>query len=119
MAMAVFAVVLGGTAQALISYYASMEMQEQRVEATEHCRAVLAEMRALRDANPEDFPAAVVETFPDGGRVDWAADLANERVTVAYTDSDANPLEVVVTSMWNDLQGRPVQVRVATALTNE
>ena len=52
MAVAIFAVAVGVAAQGLISFYASMDVQNQRVMAANQCRALLSDMRNIRDANP-------------------------------------------------------------------
>ena len=118
-AVAILLMVLGATAQSLISYYVALDLQNQRVVAIRHCTGVLSSIRAFRDANTGPFPDAITEQWPDGTEVAGVAALHQEAVTVAYTDSNANPLEVVVTSAWLDLRGRPVSASISTRLTNQ
>jgi prepilin-type N-terminal cleavage/methylation domain-containing protein len=119
LAVAVFAVVLGATAQVLVSHYATLDLQQQRSTAVQLCRGVLSDMRAARDANPDDFPGAITEMWPNDVQVDGTGLLRNEQVTVNYADSTANPLNVRVTVSWSDLRGRPVRSSLATMLTDQ
>jgi len=117
--MALFAVVLGATAQTLISYHASIEMQNMRAAAAQNARGVLAEMRAVRDDITQPFPGAILQQWPDGQVVEGAGTLPGEQVIVSYADIAANPLEITVLSAFTDMNGRPVRVQVGTALTGE
>ncbi|MBN2310854.1 MAG: type II secretion system protein [Candidatus Hydrogenedentes bacterium] len=117
-AVAVFIVILAATAQALVSYYVTMDIQNQRVAAVRNCTGVISAMRSVRDANPGDFPDAIVDQWPDGAVVSGAGSLPQEQITVHYTDSTANPLEVTVTSQWADLRGRSLTTSVSSLLTD-
>jgi len=116
-AMAVFAILMAGTAQALISFYAAMHLQEQRHAAAEAAQSVLSDMRVVRDANPGNFPAAIVAQWPDGEDVTPVASLPGETITVDYADTTNNPLTISVRVQWNDLRGRVVSESVSTMLT--
>lgn len=117
-AMAVFSIVLGATAQSLVSYYVALDVQNQRHTAIRNCTTVLSAMRDFRDANQENFPDALVTQWPDGQVINGAGSLPGETITVDYTDPGANPLEVTVRSQWNDLRGRPIAVSVTSMLSN-
>ncbi|MCL4692391.1 MAG: type II secretion system GspH family protein [Candidatus Hydrogenedentes bacterium] len=117
-AMAVFTVVLGATAQALISYYVALDTQNQRHTAVRNCTGIVSNMRDVRDANPENFPDAVVALWPDGAEVPNAGSLPQEIITVDYVNPASNPLEITIRSQWVDLRGRPVSLDVSTLLTD-
>ncbi|MFO7976503.1 MAG: type II secretion system protein [Candidatus Hydrogenedentota bacterium] len=116
--IALFLIILGVVAQGLISYYVVMDAQHQRTAAAQILRGVLADMRVVRDANPDAFPGAVCEAYPDGSNVTGPGLLPNEAIVVTYADDSANPLEVTLTLNWTDLRGRPVQETMATLLTD-
>ena len=117
-AVAVFMIVLGATAQALVSYYVTLDVQNQRFVASRNCTAVLSAMRNTRDANPDNFPGAVTAAWPDGAEVPALASLPREQITVTYTNPSANPLDVLVRSTWVDLRGRTLTMSVSTILTD-
>lgn len=117
-AMAVFTVVLGATAQALISYYVALDVQNQRHTAIRNCTGIISNMRDVRDANPESFPDAIVAIWPDGGQVANAGSLPQEVITVDYVNPAANPLEITVRSNWVDLRGHPISLSVSSLLTD-
>ena len=117
-AMAIFTVVLGATAQALVSYYVALDTQNQRHTAVRNCTGIVSNMRDVRDANPDGFPGAVVALWPDGSEVEGAGSLPQESITVDYVNPNANPLEITIRSQWVDLRGRPVTLNVSTMLTD-
>jgi len=119
LAMAVFAVVLGATAQTLISYHANIQMQNMRAAAAQNARSVLAQMRAVRDDPMQPFPAAILERWPDGQAIGGEGTLPGEEIIVSYEDVAANPLEITVVSVFQDMSGRPVRVQLGTALTGQ
>ncbi|HRI87864.1 MAG TPA: type II secretion system protein [Candidatus Hydrogenedentes bacterium] len=118
-AMAMFTVVLGATAQSLISYYAALDLQNQRHTALRNCTAVISQMREVRDTSTDDFPDAILDEWPNAGVVAGVGALPQEQVTVTYADPNANPLRVTVQSSWVDLRGRPVAIQVSTMLTSQ
>ena len=118
LAVAIFVMVLGATAQSLISYYVALDIQDQRVAATRHCVGVLNTIRDFRDGTTDTFPAAITDQWPDGSEVSGVASLPMEFVVVTYTNATSNPLEVIVISSWQDLRGRQVTTQVSTVLTN-
>jgi len=117
-ALALFAIIMGSAAQTLVTYYASLDLQNQRNVAAQHCRAVLSDMRALRDAGTGDFPDVIVEQWPNGSEVVGLGTMLNEVVTVTYEDDTADPLVVTVQSSWLDMRGRSFSMQVSTVLTN-
>ncbi|MCC6489265.1 MAG: hypothetical protein IT364_17320 [Candidatus Hydrogenedentes bacterium] len=117
-AVALFSVVLGATAQSLISYYVALDTQNQRHTAIRNCTGIVSNMRDVRDANPESFPEALTSVWLDSTEVAGVGTLPQEVITVDYVDPNANPLEVTVTSEWVDLRGRPMTVSVSTLLTD-
>lgn len=119
LSMAIFAVVMSVSAQVLIGFSGSMEMQEQRQEAVQHCRAVLAQIRQDRDTSVLAFPQQITTIWPDGRQVTdpEIVTLDNEVITVDYADDDADPLQVTITASWTDMRGRPAATAVGTLLT--
>lgn len=118
LALSVFTIIMGATAQALISYYVVLDMQNQRTAAAEACRGLLSDMRDLRDANPVSFPDAITTEWPDGQNVVDPGLRAGQTLRVDYTDPVANPLEVQVTARWSDVQGHTITVSISTILTD-
>ncbi len=118
-AMGVFALVMASAAQVLLSFSSSMNIQEQRQQAVQHCRAVLTQMRQDRDTSVLPFPNQIVGTWPNGRQINDPnlVSLSNEIITVTYANAAADPLQVTVTSRWNDMQGRAVSATVSTLLT--
>jgi type II secretory pathway pseudopilin PulG len=119
LAVAIFVMVLGATAQSLISYYVALDIQDQRVVATRHCVGVLNTIRDFRGTTTDPFPAAITDQWVDGSEVPGVASLPQENVIVTYTNPASNPLEVVVVSTWKDLRGRQITAQVSTVLTNQ
>jgi len=117
-AMAVFMVILGATAQSLVSYYVALDTQNQRHTAVRNCAGIISNMRDARDANPDSFPDAIVALWPDGSEVAGAGSLPQEVLTVEYVNPNSNPLEITLRSQWVDLRGRPVVLNVSTILTD-
>ncbi len=119
LAMAIFAVVMSVSAQVLLGFSGAMEIQEQRQEAVQHCRAVLTQIRQDRDTSVLAFPQQITAIWNDGREITdpTIVTLDNEVVTVDYADANADPLQVTVTASWTDMQGRPAATSVSTILT--
>lgn len=119
--MGIFALVISAAAQSLISFSATMQIQDQRNEAIVHCRAILAQIRRDRDNSALPFPQQVLQAWPNGSQSQDPAlvRLTNEVINVAYEDVAADPLQVTVTSAWTDMQGRVVQVSLSSLITGE
>ena len=135
LAVAIFAAVIGVTAQALMSFYVGIDVQEQRMEAINTCRSVMDGLREKRyefkESFPEDF-LAWVEESNDGGWQEYLADnsehveLDEQSIEVACFDQAGNaagagdnPVVVQVTTNWQDRKGRPVSATVFSMLTDE
>ena len=126
LAVAILAVVIGATARTLISFYANLDLQDQRNIAIQHSRAILSDMRSVRDAhpntadNPTDFQTNVLEQFPNETVMTGPLQLTNSEVEITYESAapTANPLTPTVTVRWKDLRGRQVSDSISTALTD-
>lgn len=126
LAMAVFTVVVGIAAQALTTFYVTMDMQRQRVLAVNHCRATVSEMRSLRDANRTldgssgGFQSVIFERFPPAAKTAGPTALRGSEVTVTYENpsANANPLVPTVTIRWLDLRGRTMAFSLSSAITD-
>jgi len=121
MAVAIFLVVLGATAQGLVSYYAIIATQHQRTVAIQDAKGILSQMRQLRDANPDEFPDSILAVFPDGLVIEdqGNANLPQQIIRITYTDITENPLEAMVQCTWRDAGGRTSQVQISTRITDE
>jgi type II secretory pathway pseudopilin PulG len=135
MAVAIFAGVIGVTAQSLISFYVSIDMQEQRMEGVAACRSVMDSLREKRVEFQDDFPVGLltwIETQNAESWEDYLADnseheqLANQTLVVNCYNTDGevagdgdNPIEVHVTTNWLDRKGRSLSATVVSMLTSE
>lgn len=131
-AVALLAVVLGITAQALVSYQVAIDAQHRRNAGAQACASVLGDIRQFRDQNPVDdpdeFPGNLMQRFPqdatfvrNGDAWSLAAGAPPEdepRVQVQYEQPLSNPQSIRVIYIWRDLRGRPLQVEAATLLTD-
>jgi prepilin-type N-terminal cleavage/methylation domain-containing protein len=126
LAVAIFAIAVGAAAQTLISFYVTMDMQNQRVVAVNHCRAVLSNMRNLRDAfpnsatTPNNFQNAVLAAYAPEVETDGPAGLTSGKVVVSYEDANpsTNPLVPTVMVQWHDLRGRTCTVSLSSAISD-
>ncbi len=138
-AVAIFAVVVGITAQSLVSYYMTIDMHEQQIEATQAARAVAATVREKREEFSEDpdWPNDLMAWVQDQEDAGWpghvreAADgeydqLYGHAINVTLTDGDGNnavtgtnPVHVMITSRWTSRAGHEMFVPIATVVTNE
>ena len=125
-AVAIFVVAVGASAQILVSFYATMDMQSQRVVAINHCRSLLSDMRNLRDAfpnsatTPTNFQSAVLAKYPPGAKLEGPARLTRASVTVNYEDANptANPLAPTVVMEWRDMRGHTCTISLSSAITD-
>ena len=136
-ALAIFAVVTAITAQALVTFYVAIDVQEQRTEAIRVCKDVAGAVREQRDQlDPLEWPANLVawvegkndETWPEFRRQndDGNDDLPGQEVTVECTNRDGGDpaagdtvVQVSVYCTWEDRSGRPLEAQVVTYLANE
>lgn len=132
LAVAIFAVAIAMSAQALISFYAALDVQEQRVEAMQAARAVLAEVRQIRgdyQLPDEEYDwAGLLGWFSTQQEAEWAGFVRNQPgmtylpdhaldVVLLNMNGEAaqpgdDPIEVQVRSSWTDLRGRTASVSV-------
>ena len=135
LAVAIFAGVIGVTAQSLMSFYVSIDMQEQRMEGVAACRSVMDSLREKRVQFKNDFPQGLltwIETNNDDSWEDYLADnsehvqLAEQTLEVdCYNEAGDiagdgdNPIVVHVTTNWLDRKGRPLSATVVSMLTSE
>ena len=134
LAVAIFAGVIGVTAQSLASFYVSIDLQEQRMEAALSCRTVIDAIRERRVQYKDDFPGDLLGWIEAGNEADWAEFLANNsehveldeqsiEVACYNTNGDAagvadNPIMVDVTTTWKDRKGRDMSASIMTMLTD-
>ena len=128
LALAIFVVILGATAQVLVSYYVALDAQRQRTANTQNMEAIISSMRQVRDANPDNFPQALYTQWPNGTVIAGSANarVMRESITVNYFDANTNavagattnPLLVVLRSTFIDKRNRPINNVLSTALTN-
>jgi len=125
-AVSIFAVTIAVAAQVLVAFYATMDLQQQRVEAANYCRGVFSQMRTIRDTvpntseQPNRFQDAVFGEFPEGEQDQVPYGLREVMVNLAYesTNGTANPLVPTVTVNWLDMRGRDVSLSLTTAITD-
>jgi len=136
LSVAIFAVVIAMSAQALMGFYASVDMQEQRVEALQAARTVLADIRLKRtdfELPDDQFDweglRAWIQERQEG---EWAAYtrdhdegnlLEGHQISVIVTNMDGeepngndNPLQIRVNTSWLDMRGRRVSATIATVI---
>ena len=130
-AMGIFVVVMGVTAQCLISFYCTMEAQDQRVRAANYVESIFTDMRYLRDCDPNDpesmkppkvgvpkdlnphFRTDLLTRYPNGTTVAGPTTIRGSSRVVAYESTTAEPLKITVTLTYKDIRGRTM----TTAMT--
>lgn len=135
-AVAIFAVVIAVSAQALGSFYATMDMQEDRIEAAQRARSVIS---AIRDKRSQYQLAD--NTFNWAGMMTWMTNqaatgwsdylsdpyegggLTDHAITVTLLNLDGTapalgdtPLELHVTSTWSGHGSREMNMVVSGIL---
>lgn len=134
-AVALLAVILASSAYFLGNAYVAVDLQRQRVEALNACRAVISLVREKREQYASDFPVSFLSWIASQEEAGWTNFLKNQagpsylpnhaiHVTCRDLDGNAaenndNPIRIHVRSEWQDPRGRPMQVEVVTILTNE
>lgn len=135
LAVAIFAGVIGVTAQSLMSLYVSIDMQEQRMEGVAACRSVMDSLREKRVEFKDDFPEGLLTWIESNNSESWEAFLADNSEHVEMADQTLvvdcynedgeeagdgdNPIVVHVTTSWLDRRGRPLSATVVSMLTSE
>ncbi len=136
-ALAIFAIVTAITAQSLVMFYVSVDIQEQRIEAIRVCKDVAGAIREQRESlKVSEWPGnmvAWVEGKNDEGwpeyqryREEGESDLPGQQITVECSNRDGGApaagdavLEVRIYCTWQDRSGRPLEAQVVTYLANE
>jgi Tfp pilus assembly protein FimT len=146
-AVAIFAVVIGSAAQALISFNVALTSQRDRNVAVQQCRAIFARMREMRDNPPLVVPTDPTTQFPNYLFAQWPHGqavapanplLRNEQITATYgwrdltlpgtaaapppydpTLGEGDPVEVTLTYTWTDPMNRPMQFTMTSVLTSD
>jgi len=128
LALAIFVIILGATAQVLVSYYVALDAQRERTANTQNMAALISSMRQVRDQNPDTFPQAIFTQWPDGTVVPGASNsrVMREQITIKYYDvttnapatNATNPLLVVLRSTFLDKRNRRLNNVLTTVLTN-
>jgi len=138
LALSIFAGIVAITAQSLLSFYVTLDIQEQRIEAIHSCRAVMGALREKRgDFKLEDWGydwEGFIDWIEDENDEGWQAyvksgdgyeELNAQQLTVTCFDMDgnaavpgSNPIEVHVTTTWTDRKGRPMKAELVTAVSN-
>lgn len=135
LAVGIFAAVIGVTAQALMSFYMTLDLQEQRIEAINSCRSVLSAIREKRVEMKDNFPDGLVEWVEEQNSGGWSTYSNAEAETGVLNDfvvevsctnlagenPGANdvPIQVLAKATWKDGRGREIEVSVASALSDE
>ena len=135
LAVAIFAGVIAVTAQSLASFYVSVDMQEQRIEAVNTCRSVMEALREKRRQFKTDFPDGLLNWVDERNEASWDTYLADNSIHQELEDQTIqvecyneagdeaslgdNPIVVHVISSWQDRKGRTLTARVVSVLTGE
>jgi hypothetical protein len=79
----------------------------------------MAQIRFDRDSSVLPFPQQILQVWPDEFQTQDPAtvNLTNEVITITYADTAANPLNITVTSTWNNMRGRPMSVSLSSLFT--
>lgn len=135
LAVAILAAVIGVSAQALASFYLSMDMQEQRIEGLQSCRAVMSALRERRESFQEDFPASFITFVNTNNTSGWQdfivksndhEELRGHKIKVTLLDMEgaalaapATTAQVLVRSTWFDRRNRPMSAELITVFNNQ
>ena len=135
LAVAIFAGVIGVTAHSLMSFYVSIDMQEQRMEAVATCRSVMDSLREKRHEFEDTFPEGLIAWVEQNNESHWEAfladnsehvELAEQSIEVTCFDmegnaagGDDNPIQVQVTTEWLDRKGRAMSASIISVLTDQ
>lgn len=136
-AIAIFAVAIAMSAQAMMSFYATTDLQGQRISAMQANQAVIALIRQKR----ADYQEAN-DAFNWGNYITWikaqqtakwtpflktkaaSGILPGHKITVTLLALDGSaavagndPIEVHVRSTWTDLRGRTASAELVAAIS--
>jgi len=136
LAITVFAVAIGFTAQALMTNYVALDLQEQRIDGIQTSRSIMAEIReqrAMHRQGMDNFNTAAYLAWIDQQNTsnwtniaaieDGAQHLPNRNIVVEVFNPDGTPannnsdlMEIHVTTTWTDRMGRPMEARLISIL---
>ncbi|MBX3179017.1 MAG: type II secretion system protein [Candidatus Hydrogenedentes bacterium] len=135
LAVAIFSVVIGATAQSLMSFYVGIDAQEQRIEALSAARGVLDGLREKRYEFRNDFPDGLIAWVEENNATGWSAvvpldgyygRLPDRAIEARCYDTEGNPASdgdnpilVEVTTTWTGGRGRAMSATAVSMLTNE
>lgn len=133
-AVAIFSLAIGISAQVLMQFYVSMDVQEQRIEAVNSCRSVLSAVREKR-SSVDNFPADLLAWVTTNNTKNWTdysnpnsgkVQLKGHTVKVnCYNQAGVKatnttiPLVVQITAEWKDRRGRTIDTDLVTVLASE
>ena len=133
-AVAIIAVVLAVSAQALGGFLVAMDAFKEQTIAIQSCRSVLGAIREQRPDLQDNFPSELLAWIDSQNEAGWErfrllADnfgrLENHTLSVSTTNmagdfpgAGDNPIVVYVTATWTGLHGRPMRTMVSTILTD-
>lgn len=104
------AVLLGNT----YTQQASEKNYERMIAAQDASRVI----ESLRDASVNgNFPANVVAAYPNGVAVGGFNNLTNELISVNYTSTTSDPLDITVTTSWRERGRRNMSFQLKTLMT--
>lgn len=131
-ALAIFAVVMGVTATSLASFYTTMDIQEQKVEAMQVCRGVLDALREKRGefvdvglAQTNNFPVGLLDWIDEQNAEAWPGfvrEFQRDMTTGVVSTTKVELLDHVINVQCTDINGapagagdNPIQVRVISS----
>lgn len=134
LAVAIFSGVIGVTAQSIASFYVTIDVQEQRMEAITACRGVMDALREKRAEFSDDFPEDLLTWVENQNEDGWEAflennaehtELASQTLSVECVNMDGdragagdNPIMVHTTTTWLDRRGRRLSATASSILTD-
>jgi type IV pilus assembly protein PilV len=114
-AMVVAALALVGYVGGNMAVQQAARGQFERSVAMQDANQVIEQIRNA--AVNGTFPGNVTAAFPNNGQVGGFTGLSNEQVTVTYTNTTADPLDVTVTVAWQENGVRNVTQSLRTLVT--
>ena len=116
--MLAMVVIAGGILMALMANTYALQtgaVLQEKMVATQDAHRTIEMLRAATATG--NFPENVTGTYADGTAVDGFTNLTYEAVTVTYADTEADPLDVTVTSSWVGQDQRNKSVQLRTLIT--
>jgi prepilin-type N-terminal cleavage/methylation domain-containing protein len=115
-AMAILVAVIIGCLSANLHLKKAGETSHERTVALQDANRVCEKLR-IKAAAVSNFPADVISQYPNNQPVEGFTSLPNQTVLLDYADTNADPLDAVVTVSWTSSQGRSETVRVRSFIT--